>query len=612
MVKKGAALEALTGISLEDPQVVEAVRLFEARNKLIDRMTNLNDVGLQLAEKETLSIAIRRFIDEKINVLVVDMNERIMAVTPKGESVVRQLSVMREVHPRGEHAGKHFLPKDVVAALHVVETNVAEHDEEQQSASVWKKDLLRPFRRARAVRQHDTIVSQAELQTRETVASFLTSARAQWSDQLFQDYDKKLANIEELTQMAETIAHYQSGGATSRSIVFETNECQRLFEIYIRHPGPEQFRAVQRAVETLRMFADFKTEDIVARIQEWQLHLKRDMSDALAVIEARATINPDSISENVRGATTALKDVAETALQWLQGIAEKIEDGSIKPELQHQMLVLLANRETLMAQPQFVAFYKALKKLECEKTDINPLTEPRDFVRQFVQFYNARGLPEWGTAVSGVAEKITQLLPQKRAIVERELQDGAIAILMPGRSEQKLHFSSALINLLKPVWIKNWQRKNVKPFFWWKHVQKLIEEKSDSLFSDVPDGPYILLTKPTQAPNPDTCNKTVQEQHALIEQMKRTKPEIFATNIPGYVMMQAWYTAQEFARNPEVQEIKPLDFSTYTRFISLQISDGYVPVGDFKGDMETYSFLAGLAGVSRTDMGFRFEVRIPL
>ena len=254
---------------------------------------------------------------------------------------------------------------------------------------------------------------------------------------------------------------------------------------------------------------------------------------------------------------------------------------------------------------------RAIEQAARLRLEGSPFTDTREYVRQFVQFYIANELPEWGTAVLGAVEKMRQLSSDKIALVERELRDGAIAMLMPGKAEQKLYLAKA-IEKLKPVWIERGQRINVcKTACRWDYIRKLIEENSELLLADVPESPYISLTKPTQAPHPSTCDKTVNEQRALFADMKRIKPEISLMNIPTYSLLQAWFTARKFARNLDAQEIQPLDLYTCTRFIGMGSFNGHVPGGNFN-NRDMVGFINYDARDSYLNCGFRIEVRVEL
>jgi hypothetical protein len=368
----------------------------------------------------------------------------------------------------------------------------------------------------------------------------------------------------------------------------------------------------------------------------------------------RAAISPGKISETVMNAARNLKEAADAAFAWLQNISEKILSNEIKPELHHHILTLLASQSAMRAEPALATFYAAIGELERATTpekpkvlpvlpsapiqesrrlvappsqtseiqrsteqslrrpDVSPLTEPREFVKQFKNFYTENGLIEWGADVTTVAEKLSNLSAEKRAMIEKELSEGAIAILMPGREQQKKHLKKA-IQQLKPIWIKDGQRQNVdQTEFWWDYVEKLVDNQDTSIFANVPETPYILLTKPTQSPDSQTCSKTVNEQRTLLRQYQQNNSDIHAMNIPGYTIMQAWHTANEFARNPQTREITPLDSSTYTRFIGIAVSGGGVAGGVFDSGDRRVGFRGSSAGDRDSRHGFRLEVRIPL
>jgi hypothetical protein len=144
----------------------------------------------------------------------------------------------------------------------------------------------------------------------------------------------------------------------------------------------------------------------------------------------------------------------------------------------------------------------------------------------------------------------------------------------------------------------------------WDWVEQLVRDKHGALFQDIPDNPYILLAKPTQAPPQNTVSKTRLNQIAEFESMKRERPELQVANISGYLALQSWATR---AQNREgVQNIQPLDSQTYTRFIGLPISGVSVPLGNFKPDYGQLGLDWGSAALPYSYSGFRLEVVVEI
>lgn len=238
----------------------------------------------------------------------------------------------------------------------------------------------------------------------------------------------------------------------------------------------------------------------------------------------------------------------------------------------------------------------------------NPLEQPTEFLQSAIQFYLEQNLPEWAPS-AGLESRIRNLSPEKRSLIERELQEGSIAMLMPGRAIQEQTLAKA-VQQLKPLWIENNKRKTVNAPYQWDWVEKLINDKNAALFQGVPNNPYILLAKPLQAPPQNTVSKTVPQQIAEFQRMKQERPELHATNISGYIALRSWATR---AQNREgVQVIQPLDSVTFTRFIDLPISGGNVPIGDFNPVNGRLRFVGNNAANPYSAGGFRLEVMVEI
>lgn len=355
------------GVHLEDPHVIEAVRLFDARNKLSDRVVALHAVVSGVTNKLALSPEIKKFVDERFTKLAIEISERVLDITPRGEPAVRYISVMRQSVEPKLHNQTYYLPKNQTEELHAGEQQLHAREQQHQESSLWKRDLLHSVRRGRAVEDHNERVKAIEAETQETIASFLTTARTHWNDAVFQEYDRKLSEIEELAQMAYDIGLYLNGGVQSRAVKLEAESCELSFKDYVAHPRAEQFELLKRGVEKLHALIDFRPEDITSRVAEWKLRLKRDLSNALEIIEGRQAINPQSLSDSVVDAMREVQQSGTDAVEWLDDIALRVTEvgeNQIRPELHQSILKLLSNQKEMMGDPKLKAFYAAIGKLE--------------------------------------------------------------------------------------------------------------------------------------------------------------------------------------------------------------------------------------------------------
>jgi len=247
--------------------------------------------------------------------------------------------------------------------------------------------------------------------------------------------------------------------------------------------------------------------------------------------------------------------------------------------------------------------------VETVRLGFNPLEQPSEFLQSALQLYIEQNLPEWTVEFQNLEPRIRNLSSEKRAIIERELREGSIAMLMPGREVQRQTLAKA-IQQLKPLWIENGQRKTVNAPYQWDWVEQLVREKHTALFQDIPNNPYILLAKPTQAPPQNTVSKTRLNQIAEFERMKRERPELQVANISGYLALQSWATR---AQNREgVQNIQPLDYQTWTRFIGLPISGDVVPSCYFNSGNGRLGLDGNDEAYPYSSSGFRLEVVVEI
>lgn len=222
------------------------------------------------------------------------------------------------------------------------------------------------------------------------------------------------------------------------------------------------------------------------------------------------------------------------------------------------------------------------------------VAEQRDMTVDLIQLikqdqssYQGAGLNEWARSLNNLESRLAALSPEKRGIIEQEIKDGAIPVFMPGKDIQFGLTLEQLTKQFKPLWIKDSQPQTVADtFLEWDHFINLIQTKAKELLADVPDKPYILFTKPTQAP-------------------------AYSMNPHEYAAVQKCFTERlPMMANGSLSTVDPLDKNTWTRFIHLSLSsDGDVPDGYFNPDDRRLRFNWGDAASADAKGGFRLSVR---
>lgn len=623
------------GISLEDPRVIAAVRIFEERNRLLDKAIALDASIDQVIKNKLIPQAIKDFLNKKFVALYGEFESEVINIYPKGVGAVQYLAAMRQEVPQDKHGETYFLPQDAAEEIYNIEEK-SRDIEDGQKAKTWMQRAVtipQTMRAKYAVAQaHKRVFDSAIKNIDDDFASFLTAANARWSDEKYKKFDTQLFEIENFVSLIKILMPQLSTSQNTpiRPLV---EQCVLALFDYTKSTTTESLDKAKRLIAQLSGVVETKESDVLQRVLEWKLRVDSDEVDTLAVVGARHAISPGNLSSETSDAMQNVRYTAQNARDWFSEIGQKIKSGEITPDQFFQIIKLLENQKHMKNDAHLAPFYEAIEKLEqsqmphrseapkiayedakqvidVELSDIfeypNILAEPKKFLEYSNQLYAEQGLPEWMQTFD-IKHHIDSLSPEKRAIIERELQEGAIAMLMPGREVQRQTLEKA-IQQLKPVWIENGQRKTVDETLYWEWIQQLLRAKNDLFFLDVPDNPYILLAKPTQAPPPNTVSKTVPDQIAEFERMKRERPELCVTNLLGYVALQSWATRMQ--NREGVQNIQPLDRRSFTRFIGLPVSGGIVPNGDF--DLVYGQLRLGRCNAARPNSvgGFRVEVMI--
>ena len=257
--------------------------------------------------------------------------------------------------------------------------------------------------------------------------------------------------------------------------------------------------------------------------------------------------------------------------------------------------------------------------LEGGISDTDPRTAERkdlnlnllDILKADIASYRASNLEAWVKELEGFQMKLS---PEKRKIIEQELQDGCIPTFMPGAEVQKNTTPEQYVHNLKPAWIKDGVAQTVQDASMWDHVKELIDNRDPSLTQGVPSRPYILFVKPSQKPEPRTCNKTLDQQKAeainINQERKDNKCAPRGSIKPlEYAALQQRCT--EFLKAQRgLQNLSPLDSTTFTRFLDLPIAEASVPSGDFSTGHARVGFGGSSAAAPYGSGGFRSVVRV--
>lgn len=167
------------------------------------------------------------------------------------------------------------------------------------------------------------------------------------------------------------------------------------------------------------------------------------------------------------------------------------------------------------------------------------------------------------------------------------IKDGMIPVVMPSRAVQERTWEVA-VTKLKPAWMANGAEEAVSDAYLYEEYKKQKMNRA-GFFKNIPDRPYLVWTKPGQKPDAETCRKTFDEQKKYYATLVREHADLYDPTdlIPTeYLALQSTFThavREQFKEeqgdedlNPAI--IKPLDYDTYTRFLSVgAFSLGDVP-----------------------------------
>jgi hypothetical protein len=185
--------------------------------------------------------------------------------------------------------------------------------------------------------------------------------------------------------------------------------------------------------------------------------------------------------------------------------------------------------------------------------------------------YRSCGLESWADDIETFKPRLKKMSKETKAQIAKEMQEGAIAIFMPGRAVQYKDAVETLTKKLKPVWTEEGKEKTVTDgYLDWGHLETLKNILEENL-SNIPEGPYTMLTKPTQ--KPELTSMTVDEQLAeLLERDKKrkreNKPAEYTIMNLEYAAMQKFFT-ERAKKNKIFKKLDPLDKNTFARFVGI-------------------------------------------
>ena len=302
-----------------------------------------------------------------------------------------------------------------------------------------------------------------------------------------------------------------------------------------------------------------------------------------------------------------LTDAFTTTYERVKDSGDLTEVRRLKTQLEEAREALLVQLTTIVVPHATNPYHEALLEagLEATKTmeqeDIR-LDLRKEIQRQLSVYQEAKnreGHPLLEAWVKDIQENegliYAEVAKDRSRIVER-IKEGMIPVVMPGRSVQEQTWEDTL-KYLHPIWMKDgkneaWDEKGnfLKNDYKTDSTNKMTKE---GFFKNIPDRPYLVWVKPTQGIDPETMNKSFDDQQAYYATLVADHPNLYdATDfIPTeYVALHAMATSQIRARYKELQSgtkepmvIKPLDYNnSYTRFLSaVPFSDGDVPCAYF-------------------------------
>ena len=217
----------------------------------------------------------------------------------------------------------------------------------------------------------------------------------------------------------------------------------------------------------------------------------------------------------------------------------------------------------------------------------------------YAEVKDASGKPvlqDWVSDISNNKHLLFAEVAKDYEKIQERIKAGMVPTVMPSRSVQETTWEVAMTNL-KPIWIDSVKSKLKMKVNDSYLYDKYGTEKMNqaNFFKDIPDRPYLLWTKPSQKSDAETFNKTFDDQKKYQAKLVVDHPNLYDPKdiIPteySAVLSNASHAVLErykqiIGGGEEPSVLKPLDYYTYTRFLSAGLfSVGNVPRAYFYPD----------------------------
>lgn len=267
--------------------------------------------------------------------------------------------------------------------------------------------------------------------------------------------------------------------------------------------------------------------------------------------------------------------------------------------LREQLLVFVVpNAANPYREALLEAGISGTEALVAEKKDIvvNIEEEIEKQTARYAECKDKDGKPAlatWGADIISHKDRLFAEVAKEYAKIQERINAGMVPIIMPSRSVQEASWKEAMTNL-KPISRNDSKSESVNDAYLYDGYENEKMDQ-DNFFKDIPDRPYIVWTKPSQKPDQATRNKTFENQQKYLQKLAKDSPALYATTdmIPTeYAALQMHAThrvveeykeytkAKGAVAEPKI--VKPLDYDTYTRFLSSgAFSGGSVPLAYF-------------------------------
>lgn len=252
---------------------------------------------------------------------------------------------------------------------------------------------------------------------------------------------------------------------------------------------------------------------------------------------------------------------------------------------------------------------------ERQETRLDLRKEIKRQLSVYREVKDERGRPfleEWVRDITRRESLIYAAVAKDKAKIMERIKEGMIPIVMPGRTAQ-MRCWGAVLRHLKPIWVEDGTKLsmydgNLEQAYNNDRTKKMT---SEGFFKNIPDRPYLVWTRPTQEPDPETLDKLFDEQRALYATMVAddTRGLYDSTDLipTEYSALQAVFTAQiqtqfyeRVGKESKPNRIRPLDFfqdegshyeGTATRFLSAgRFSSSNVPSACFESSVSQAVF----------------------